>query len=146
MQAGSVPATRGTVGPRSRSSDDLFALRSARDPTAIARLSGIFPKTAAGLPRSGRSLLRCDSPNLIKQRLRRDGAPEELFQQGGSIKFFSEAQQMLAGPRKPLRIAAFKWPQRFPRVLPQIGGDHRTQAVVDHVSGHLHQLDAHGPP
>lgn len=43
------------------------------------------------LRRIDRSLLRADSPNLIEQRLRRDGTAEESFQQLGRIEFFAKA-------------------------------------------------------
>ena len=67
------------------------------------------------------SLLRSESPNLIEQRLRGDRATEELFQQQGSFLFFAKAEQALAGPGVPLRVASFKRPQSFPRVLPNVG-------------------------
>jgi len=38
------------------------------------------------------SLLRGDSPDLIEQRLRRDRASEELFQQRQRVEFFAKAK------------------------------------------------------
>src|SRR5215469_12510516 len=85
-----------------------------------------LPSSPRLVPGTGRSLFRGDSPNLSEQRLRRDRASEKLFQKRGSVKFFSEAQQVLAGPGVPLRIAGFKRSQGFLSVLTYVGGKHRT--------------------